>query len=70
MLTACEKTVTVWDLVTLNVGFTLKAHKDEVRTMHIVNDMLFTGGKGLTNSGSLLIWDLRNLDPNKPQEEK
>lgn len=36
--------------------------------MHIVNDVLFTGGKGLANSGSLLIWDLRNLDPNKPQE--
>lgn len=28
MLTACEKTVTVWDLVTLNVECTLKAHKD------------------------------------------
>ena len=70
MLTACEKVVTVWDLVTLNVECTLKAHKDEVRTMHIANDILFTGGKGLANSGSLLIWDLRNLDPNKPQEEK
>lgn len=70
MLTACEKVVTVWDLVTLNVECTLKAHKDEVRTMHIANDILFTGGKGLANGGSLLIWDLRNLDPNKPQEEK
>ena len=38
--------------------------------MHIVDDMLFTGGKGLANSGSLLTWDLRNIDPNKPQDEK
>ena len=70
MLTACEKVITIWDLITLNVECSLKAHKDEVRTMHIVNDILFTGGKGLANSGSLLIWDLRCLDPNKPQEEK
>ena len=68
MLTACEKAVTIWDLVTVNVMCTLKAHRDEVRTMHIVDDLLFTGGKGLANSGSLLMWDLRNLDPNKPQE--
>ena len=70
MLTACEKAVTIWDLVTVNVMCTLKAHRDEVRTMHIVDDLLFTGGKGLANSGSLLMWDLRNLDPNKPQEQK
>lgn len=67
MLTACEKVVTIWDLITLNVECSLKAHKDEVRTMHIANDLLFTGGKGLANSGSLLMWDLRCLDPNKPQ---
>ena len=70
MLTACEKVITIWDLITLNVECSLKAHKDEVRTMHIINNLLFTGGKGLANSGSLLIWDLRQLDPNKPQEEK
>ena len=35
MFTACEKTITIWDLMTLNIEGTLKAHKDEVRTMHI-----------------------------------
>lgn len=62
--------MTIWDLITLNVECSLKAHKDEVRAMHITKDLLFTGGKGLANSGSLLMWDLRCLDPNKPQEEK
>jgi hypothetical protein len=38
--------------------------------MHINNDLLFTGGKGLANSGSLLVWDLRNLNPNHPMEDK
>lgn len=66
MFTACEKNITIWDLVTLNVEGTLKGHKDEVRTMHINNDLLFTGGKGLANSGSLLVWDLRNWNPNHP----
>ena len=56
--------------MTLNIEGTLKGHKDEVRTMHINNDLLFTGGKGLANSGSLLVWDLRNLNPNHPMEDK
>lgn len=70
MFTACEKNITIWDLVTLNVEGTLKGHKDEVRTMHINGDYLFTGGKGLANSGSLLVWDMRNLNPNHPMEDK
>lgn len=67
MLTACDKNVTIWDLVAINVVSVLKGHKEEVRTMHIMEDTLFTGGKGLANSGSLLAWDLRNINPNKPQ---
>ena len=68
MVTACDKIVTIWDLITLNVEGQLKAHKDEVRTMHMVGDYLFSAGKGGTNSGSLLAWDFRNLNPNCPLE--
>lgn len=64
-LSACDKTVTIWDLVTLEVQGTLKCHKDEVRTIHIHGDYIFTGGKGTSNSGSLLVWDLRKLNPNQ-----
>lgn len=68
--TACEKAVTIWDLITLEVQGTLKCHKDEVRTIHSCGDYLFTGGKGTNNGGSLLVWDLRKLNPNQALEEK
>lgn len=67
---ACEKTVTIWDLVTLEVQGTLKCHKDEVRAIHVHGDYIFTGGKGTANGGSLLVWDLRKLNPNQALEEK
>lgn len=70
IFTACDKTITIWDLITLEVQGILKSHKDEVRTIHNHNDYLFSGGKGLANSGSLLIWDLRKLNPNQALEEK
>ncbi len=38
--------------------------------MHINGDYLFTGGKGLPNSGGLMVWDMRNLNPNHPMEDK
>jgi hypothetical protein len=41
-----------------------------VRTIHNSGDYLFTGGKGSNNGGSLLIWDLRKLNPNQALEEK
>ena len=37
----------------------LKGHKDEIRCMHIVNDLLYSGGKGSITSGALFSWDLR-----------
>ncbi len=64
-LSACDKTVTIWDLVTLEVQGTLKCHKDEVKAIHIQGDYIFTGGKGTANGGSLLAWDLRKLNPNQ-----
>ena len=48
----------------------LKSHKDEVRTISGVNDYIFTGGKGSSNGGSLLIWDMRKLNMSQPLEEK
>ena len=65
LFSSCEKTVTIWDLVTLEVQGTLKCHKDEVRAIHVHGDYIFTGGKGTANGGSLLVWDLRKLNPNQ-----
>lgn len=60
MITACEKVIGVWDLVTLqNIG-TLRGHKDEIRAMHIAENLLVSGGKGSTINGAIFFWDLRS----------
>ena len=68
--TACEKSVTIWDLISLEVQCVLKCHRDQVQAIHGWGDYVFTGGKGSVNAGSLLIWDLRKLNPNQALEEK
>ena len=66
--TACEKTITIWNLISLEVEGMLKCHRDEVRVLHGTGDYLFSGGKGSSNGGSLLVWDLRKLNPNQALE--
>ena len=61
LLTASEKVIMLWDMISLtNVG-TLKGHKDEIKAMNITHDdhYLFSAGKGSSTGGALLIWDLR-----------
>jgi len=59
-LTACEKTISVWDIITLKHVISLKAHKDEIRCLYAYNDLLFSAGKGSISSGALFAWDLRS----------
>lgn len=66
MATACDKNVTLWDLRTLNTEGVLKGHRDDIKCMHIVGDLLFSAGKGISNCGSLLVWDLRYFNVNCP----
>lgn len=68
-MTTCDKTITIWDLISLEVKGVLKC-KDEVRVLHEWGDYIFSGGKGTPGSGSLLIWDLRKLNPLQAMEEK
>jgi WD40 repeat protein len=63
MVTACDKAITLWDLVSLQVISTLKAHKDEVRVLHIANDLLFSAGKGSASASSIFSWDFRSMNP-------
>ena len=63
MVTACEKVITVWNMVNMAVVMSLKGHKDDVRTLHMTDGVLFSGGKGTGNTPSLLIWDLRSTQP-------
>lgn len=61
MITCCDKNVTLWDLVSLQVISTLKGHKDEVRVLH-VKDQLYSGGKGSSSGGSIFTWDFRSTN--------
>jgi WD40 repeat protein len=63
MVTACDKAITLWDLVSLQVISTLKAHKDEVRVLHINNDLLYSAGKGGASASSIFSWDFRSTNP-------
>jgi WD40 repeat protein len=61
LITASEKVIMLWDMISLtNVGY-LKGHKDEIKTMNVSPDgnLLFSAGKGSANASALLIWDLR-----------
>lgn len=76
MAAACDKNILLWDLRTYESVAALRGHKDEVRCLHSTlnqngnNNWLFSAGKGSTNGGSLLIWDLRMLDCQSPIDEK
>lgn len=61
LVTASDKVINVWDLVSLQSIGTLRGHKDEIRALHVSNDMLISAGKGGVANGSVLTWDLRSL---------
>jgi len=69
LVTACDKTISLWDLVSLQNVATLKGHKDEIRTLHVWNDMLISGGKGSGTNPSILFWDLRSTSPVEEKEK-
>lgn len=61
LLTACDKSILLWDMISLTQVGVLRGHKDEIRAMTTTlnGQLLFSGGKGTSQGGSLLIWDLR-----------
>lgn len=70
-VTASDKTIILWDAYSLTQIETLKGHKEEIRALATggdKNNLLFSGGKGSVNGGSLLVWDLRKMKT--PIEEK
>ena len=74
LMTAAEKNIMMWDVVSLtNVGV-LKGFKEEIKALHFVSrtenesDLLFAASKGSSQSGGLLVYDLRKTN-NSPMEE-
>ena len=59
IVTACDRTIGLWDTISLkNVG-KLVGHKDEIRALHTHDNYLFSAGKGNSSAGSLIVWDIR-----------
>lgn len=70
LFTANERTIMLWDVVSMtNVG-TLKGIKEEIKAMKIVGQQLFAGSKGSATSGALLIFDLRKQQEPIAEREK
>ncbi len=48
LLTASEKVILLWDLISLTQVGTLRAHKDEIKAMSVSPDgnLMFSAGRG------------------------
>lgn len=49
----------MYDLRTFEQVAILKAHQNEIRSLHIDDNYLFSCGKGSINNGGIFKWDLR-----------
>ena len=61
LLTAAEKAIKMWDVISLtNVGV-FQGFKEEIKALHLVpeRDLLFAASKGSNQNGGLLIYDFR-----------
>ena len=61
VMTAGDRTIQVWDLVSLTNIHTFRVPIDETRALFVDEgrQLLFSGGKGTAKRGGLLVWDLR-----------
>lgn len=60
IITACQNIVSVWDSISLHNVAVLRGHKDVIRAVQMHDNLLFTAGKSVGGSGSILVWDLRH----------
>ena len=61
LLTAAEKSIMLWDVISLtNVGV-IKGHKEEIKDLQLVpgSELLFAASKGSATSAGLMVYDLR-----------
>lgn len=64
LITSCEKTIYLYDTISLTLAGKLTSHKEEIRAMTMSSDdtYFFSAGKGTPNSNGLMIWDLRKYN--------
>ena len=61
LLTAAEKSIMLWDVISLtNVGV-MKGHKEEIKDLQLVpgSELLFAASKGSAHTSGLMVYDLR-----------
>jgi WD40 repeat protein len=73
MMAAYDKSIILWDMVSLTSIGNLKVHKEDIRALATggsTNSLLFSGGKGNPSGGALVIWDIRmQLAPLEEKEK-
>lgn len=62
LLTASERTVMIWDLISLTNVFTVRYHKEEIRAVEVsqCGNYMICAGKGSPTQGAMSVWDLRS----------
>ncbi len=63
LVTACDKQISLWDLVSMTSIGTLKGHKDEIRCLERGTNSLVSAGRSTTADPSIFVWDLRSTSP-------
>jgi len=61
LITAAERTIMLWDVISLtNVGY-MKGYKEEIKALQLVpgTELLFAASKGTATSAGLMVYDLR-----------
>ena len=70
LMTAAEKNIMLWDVVSLtNVGM-IKGYKEEIKSLRFEKQLLFAASKGTSQSGGLLVYDLRKSHNNPLYERE
>ena len=61
LLTASDKVINLWDMVSLTLAGSLKAHREEIKAMNVSPDgnLVFSAGNSSQFAPGLLVWDLR-----------
>lgn len=61
LLTAAEKVIMMWDVVSLTTVGKFTGFKEEIKALQLVpgSDLMFAASKSTSQSGGLLIYDLR-----------
>ncbi|CAG9310966.1 unnamed protein product [Blepharisma stoltei] len=59
IFTGCNKEINIWDAISLQKISSFVGHCEDVRALHMKDNLLISAGKSLSDGPSIFIWDLR-----------